>query len=86
MSGELIARLEAELATPAPPEVTALAAALADPARDAAILYYGSTLRTGDLSGVLDFYRLTWRPHRRGLQGLVERLLWPEISYHEVQA
>jgi hypothetical protein len=62
-----------------------LAHALADPAHDAAILYYGSTLRTGDLSGILDFYRLTRRPHRRGLRGLVERVLWPEVSYHEVQ-
>jgi hypothetical protein len=81
---DLSARIEAELATPAPPAVVELAAALADPAVDAAILYYGSTLRTGDLSGVLDFYRLTKRPHRRGLHGLVERVLWPEVSYHEV--
>ncbi|WP_293897782.1 hypothetical protein [Phenylobacterium sp.] len=85
MSDVLASRLEAELATPAPAAVVALAAALADPARDAAILYYGSTLRTGDLAGVLDFYRLTRGPHRSGLHGLVERLLWPEVSYHEVQ-
>lgn len=83
MSG-LAERVEAELASPAPEPVTALAAALADPARDAAILYYGSTLRTGDLSGILDFYRLTRAPHRRGLRGLVERFLWPEVSYHEI--
>ena len=83
MSRDLAAHLEAELATPAPDAVVALAAALADPARDAAVLYYGSTLRTGDLSGILDFYRLTRRPHRRGLRGLVERVLWPEVSYHE---
>ena len=84
MTIALATRLEAELTTPAPAAVVALAAALADPARDAAVLYYGSTLRTGDLSGVLDFYRLTWRPHRRGLRGLVERVLWPEVSYCEV--
>lgn len=84
MSGSLAAAIETELATRAPQAVVELAAALADPARDAAILYYGSTLRTGDLSGVLDFYRLTRRPHRRGLRGLVERLLWPEVSYREV--
>lgn len=84
MSKALIQRIEAELASPAPNAVVALAQALADPARDAAILYYGSTLRTGDLSGILDFYRLTRRPHRRGLRGLVERVLWPEVSYHEV--
>lgn len=77
-------RIEAELATPPPPQVAALAAALADPERDAAILYYGSTLRTGDLAGVLDFYRLTQRAHRSGLRAGVEWLLWPEVSYHEV--
>jgi hypothetical protein len=81
----LAARIEAELAAPAPDAVTALALKLADPACDAALLYYGSTLRTGDLSGVLDFYRLTRRPHHRGLRGLVERVLWPEVSYHEIE-
>lgn len=84
MSGELLGRIEAELASPAPEAVVELARALADPARDAAILYYGSTLRTGDLSGILDFYRLTSRPHRSGFQGAVERIIWPEVSYHEV--
>jgi len=82
---ELAALIEAELASPAPDAVVELAKALADPARDAAILYYGSTLRTGDLTGILDVYRLTHRPHRRGLRGLVERVLWPEVSYHEVE-
>ena len=81
---QLAALIESELAKPAPEAVVRLAVALADPATDAAILYYGSTLRTGDLTGVLDFYRLTRRPHRRGLRGLVERLLWPEVSYHEL--
>lgn len=84
MSDDLARRIEAELASPAPEAVVELARALADPVRDAAILYYGSTLRTGDLSGILDFYRLTRRPHRHGLHGLVERVLWPEVSYHEV--
>lgn len=84
MSGELLGRIEAELASPAPEAVVELARALADPARDAVILYYGSTLRTGDLSGILDFYRLTSRPHRSGFQGAVERIIWPEVSYHEV--
>jgi len=85
VTGELARRIEAELASTAPEAVVELARALADPARDAAILYYGSTLRTGDLSGILDFYRLTRRPHRRGLHGLVERVIWPEVSYHEVR-
>ncbi|PZQ61030.1 MAG: hypothetical protein DI570_13060 [Phenylobacterium zucineum] len=83
MSDDLLARIEAELASPAPEAVRTLAAALAQPG-DAAVLYYGSTLRTGDLTGILDFYRLTLRPHRRGLRGLVERVLWPEVSYHEI--
>lgn len=81
----LLAPIEAELAQPAPEAVVRLAAALANPATDLAILYYGSTLRTGDLTGVLDFYRLTNGPHRRGLRGLVERVLWPEVSYHEIE-
>ena len=80
----LRSRVEAELSLPAPEAVIRLAATLAHPARDAAILYYGSTLRTGDLSGILDFYRLTRRPHRKGLRGLVERALWPEVSYQEL--
>ena len=85
MTSELSVRLEVELTSLAPEAVVRLAASLADPARDAAILYYGSTLRTGDLSGILDFYRLTRQPHRMGLRGLVERSLWPEVSYHEVE-
>lgn len=85
MTGSLATLIAAELAAPAPEAVQAFASALADPDRDAAILYYGSTLRTGDLTGVLDFYRLTRRPHRRGLRALVERVLWPEVSYHEIQ-
>lgn len=84
MTGSLAERLDLELTAPPPAAVTALAHALADPSRDAAILYYGSTLRTGDLTGILDFYRLTRRPHRTGFHGLVERFLWPEVSYHEV--
>ncbi len=75
--------IAAELAAGPDDAAAAFGASLADPERDAAILYYGSTLRTGDLSGMLDFYRLTRRPHRRGLRGLVERVLWPEVSYHE---
>jgi hypothetical protein len=84
MSDTLAARLRAELSIQPPSEVSRLAIALADPERDAALLYYGSTLRTGDLSGILDFYRLTQRPIRRGVRGLIEAVLWPEVSYHEV--
>lgn len=85
MTGHLNAWLEAELTSSPPAVVLELANALADPVRDVAILYYGSTLRTGDLSGILDFYRLTRRSHRSGVRGLVERVLWPEVSYHEIE-
>ena len=66
---DLAALVEEELSRPAPDAVRAFAFSLVNPARDAAVLYYGSTLRTGDLTGVLDFYRLTRGPHRRGLRG-----------------
>jgi hypothetical protein len=85
MMGPLAELIRAELAEPAPELVVAFARHLADAWRDAAVLYYGSTLRGGDLAGVLDFYRLTRGPHRRGLRGLVERALWPEVSYHELE-
>jgi hypothetical protein len=83
---DLLDLVAEELARPLPEAVRALAAHLADPARDAAVLYYGSTLRTGDLSGLLDFYVLTKAPHRTGFHGLVERVLWPEVSYREFEA
>lgn len=85
MTVDLVALIKAEMATAAPDSVVALAKVLSDPERDAAILYYGSTLRTHDLTGILDFYRLTKVPHRRGLRGAIERVLWPEVSYHEVR-
>ncbi len=48
------------------------------------MLFYGSILRTGDLDGVLDFYVLTERV-RPGLRGLATKLLWPDVSYHELE-
>lgn len=85
MNDDLTERVGAELATLPPDAVLALAMRLVEPERDMALLYYGSTLRTGDLTGILDFYRLTRRPHRQGLRGLLERFLWPEVSYHEIE-
>lgn len=82
----LAERIRAELESRPPAAVVRFADHLADAPQDAAILYYGSTLRTGDLSGLLDFYRLTWTPHRKGVHGLAERLFWPEVSYHEFEA
>ncbi|WP_121115976.1 hypothetical protein [Croceibacterium ferulae] len=58
------------------PAVSAFAARLAvGEAGAAAVLFYGSNLRTGSLDGVLDFYVLT--------DGPVERGLWPRVSYRE---
>lgn len=74
-----------ELQAPAPPPAVAYAAKLAE-AFDGvqAVLFYGSILRTGDLDGVMDFYVLT-ETVRPGLRGLATRLLWPDVSYHELE-
>lgn len=75
----------AELRAPAPPHAVGYAAKLVEKFESpVAVLFYGSVLRTGDLDGVMDFYVLTARP-RRGLRGLAGRVLWPDVSYHEVE-
>ena len=77
--------VEAELAAPAPPAVQAFAAMLTRRFDvPAAVLFYGSILRTGDLDGVMDFYILTHSPPR-GLRGLASRLLWPDVGYYELE-
>lgn len=48
----------------------------------AAVLFYGSSLRSGEREGVLDFYVLTQAPPG-GLRGLASRLLWPDVGYRE---
>jgi len=77
-------RVARDLATPLPPEVTAAAAALAREASVAAVLFYGSVLRTGRLGDVLDFYVLidgaTGSPLRRAAM----RLLWPDVGWREL--
>jgi hypothetical protein len=74
----------AELSAPAPPAAQAFAAVLAQRFDvPAAVLFYGSILRTGDLDGVMDFYVLTHRPPH-GLRGLASRLLWPDVGYYEI--
>lgn len=76
-----------ELASPAPEAVVQLAQTLAARARGGAVavLYYGSTLRTGALDGMLDFYVLLDRvsawPGR--LAALANRLLPPNVGYVE---
>ena len=76
-----LARLvDAALDEAEPEAVRALAAHLAERLGGAAVLYYGSTLRTGDLSAILDFYVLTAaQPASR-----LSRTIWPDVSYHEV--
>lgn len=48
---------------------------LAQDAGAAAVLFYGSNLRTGSLEGVLDFYIL--------LPGPQAERIWPRVSYRE---
>lgn len=85
MTGRLLELVERELAVVVPNEVQTIAGRLADELRGVAVLYYGSTLRTGDLDAILDFYVLTDRtvgtlPRRIGM-----RWLWPDVSYHEIR-
>lgn len=83
MSEDLDGFVRRALAQPVPEEVRAFARALAARYGARAALFYGSNLRTGEREGVLDFYLLTERPHRRGLRRLVEAVLWPEVGYFE---
>jgi hypothetical protein len=84
MTGTVASLVGEELLAPAPPQAVAFAARLLDRFQTPlAVLFYGSILRTGDLDGVLDFYVLTQHV-RPGLRGLATRLLWPDVSYHEV--
>lgn len=75
MSATLAARVGAALDRSIDPAVRAFAAELGDEAGAAAVLFYGSNLRTGSLEGVLDFYVL--------LPGAPERGIWPRVSYRE---
>jgi hypothetical protein len=85
MSGAVASLVGEELLAPVPPQAAALAGRLLDRFEaPLAVLFYGSILRTGDLDGVLDFYVLTQHV-RPGLRGLATRLLWPDVSYHEVE-
>jgi hypothetical protein len=85
VSETVVSLTREELLAPAPPHAVDYAARLAE-LFDAplAVLFYGSILRTGDLDGVMDFYVLTAGP-RRGPRGLAGRVLWPDVSYHEIE-
>lgn len=83
MSGDLARWVAEELARPAPEAAARMGRDLAAAFADAqAVLFYGSSLRTGELDGLLDFYVLTGAPPK-GLRGLASRVLWPDVSYHE---
>lgn len=75
MNDPLVAYVADALAAPVRAEVRMIAARLAEESGAAAVLFYGSNLRTGSLDGVLDFYVLT--------DGARERGLWPTVSYRE---
>ena len=85
MSLALRAFVADELGTSVRPEIATAARVIGERLGGVAVLFYGSVLRTGDLDGLLDFYVLTDRPVHRGLRGLASRLLWPDISFEEVQ-
>lgn len=68
-------RIEARLEAQVDPAVARFAGALAKEAGAAAVLFYGSNLRTRSLDGVLDFYIL--------LPGEQRDRIWPRVSYQE---
>ncbi|MFC3098315.1 hypothetical protein [Alteraurantiacibacter palmitatis] len=79
-SADLDARLASVLTREVHPAITGFAQGLAresGAAGHAAVLFYGSNLRTGSLDGVLDYYLL--------LPGPAEKGLWPRVSYREWQ-
>lgn len=86
MTADLQTLVAAELETPPPAIARIMGAHLAARIEGAAaVLFYGSVLRTGDADGVMDFYVLTEAP-RRGFAGVMGRVLWPDVSYHELEA
>jgi len=74
VSDALDAYVAIALDAPVAAHVRAIAGRLANPGV-AAVLFYGSNLRTGSTEGVLDFYVLTAGPPERGL--------WPRVGYRE---
>jgi hypothetical protein len=89
MTDGLLDLIGQESAGPPPPPAQAVVAALAAHGGDniAAILFYGSNLRSGDVEGVLDFYVLVdslSRWHRSRPLALATRLLPPTVEFWEV--
>lgn len=73
--------IAAELDRDILPQVEEAGRVIAGRLGGAAVLFYGSVLRTDDLTGLLDFYVLRDTAEKGGIVG---RLLWPDVSYHEV--
>jgi hypothetical protein len=81
-------RISEELDRTAPAAVTAMAAELASRggAATVAVLYYGSTLRTEDFTGLLDFYVLVDKASAwpgSSIARVACRLLPPNVGYME---
>lgn len=83
MNTDLVRHVTRELDVAVPIEVETVAAHLADELSGVAVLYYGSTLRTCDFDGVMDFYVLTDGLVGSALRRIGMRYLWPDVSYHE---
>jgi len=90
MSEALTELIAAETARDIPVPVRAFTAALAEETNGetAAVLFYGSNLRTGDLDGVLDFYVLiddlkAWRGSTTAT--MANRMLPPNVEYREYE-
>lgn len=84
MSVRLHAFVSDALVIDLPDEVTAAARTLAVRQGGCAVLFYGSVLRTKALSDILDFYVLTGTRRSTAFRDLASRLLWPDVSYHEI--
>lgn len=81
--------IAAELSESPPPAAGFVAGELARHGGDtvAAVLFYGSNLRSGDIDGVLDFYVLVEdlrRWHRSRPLAFATRLLPPTVEYWEI--
>lgn len=84
MSETLAARIARSAGRAVDPAVSQFAERLAHEAGAAAVLFYGSNLRTGSLDGVLDFYLLmpTDAAFASGSDIRNDRI-WPRIGYRE---
>ncbi|MDG6094249.1 hypothetical protein LOC54_03830 [Acetobacter sp. AN02] len=98
-AAEIAHGLVAELTSPVPPEISAMAAAIVGEARPLGVLFYGSVARAlagtvqaraGETlcTGMLDFYVIVRRQKdwpRRLSSRIANILLPPNVEYHEVR-